>query len=124
MDFFTQLRLANIARQTNEWDSDGKIDLSYDALEFLTEAGELGEQVKKLIRQMEGLAGNRTDMVKIEEEVGDVMITLDKLLTSIERRTGVRIDPIECTAKKFDKTSVKYGFKTHWNPDTWVKNPE
>lgn len=122
--FFEQLALANAARQRNEWDSDGKIDLTYDALEFLTESGELGEQVKKLIRQTNGLAGNKTDLQKIKEEVGDVMITLDKLLASIERLTGERIDIEECTAMKFDKTSDKYGFKTHWNPDTWVKNPE
>lgn len=110
-DFLSRLMVSNIDRQ-KEWNTDHAVDLSYDALEFMTEAGELGEQVKKLIRENRGLKGNRTDLTKIKEEVGDVMITLDKLLTTVSLVTGQEIDIEDCTREKFNKTSTKYGFKT------------
>lgn len=43
--FLQQLTALNVLRQS-EWDSNGKIDLTYRALELCTECGELGEQVK------------------------------------------------------------------------------
>lgn len=92
-----------------EWDECGKLDLTYHALEFLTESGELGEQVKKHIRTSNGLKGNTTDITKIKEEVGDVVITLCILCDLLG------IDDIEqATIDKFNKTSAKYDFKTIW----------
>ena len=113
MAFFKQLEQLNVSRQA-EWDAQGKIDLSFKALEFLTEGGELGEQVKKLIRELNGLKGNRTDLTKIREEVGDVVITLQLLCTAISELTDDNIDIEQCVKDKFNKTSIKYDFETKW----------
>ena len=66
-NFLEELRSKNIKRQF-EWDTNQAFFLSYHALEFMTESGELGEQVKKLYREIVGAKGNRTDLKKIKEE--------------------------------------------------------
>ena len=111
---FEKLKELNILRQ-QEWDSEKQIDLSFRGLEFLTECGELGEQVKKLIRETKGLTGNKTDLTKIKEEVGDAIITLVLLCADIEETTGETIDIAQAVKDKFNKTSKKYDFKTIWN---------
>lgn len=113
-DFFGELKELNIKRQA-EWDSEDKLDLSFRALEFMTECGELGEKVKKLIREKRGLKGNKTDLNDIREEVGDAIITLVLLCKDIEDSTGQTIDIQQCTKDKFNKTSNKYNFVTKWN---------
>lgn len=105
-NFFKKL-ITKINERRIEWDEGGKLDLTYHALEFLTESGELGEQVKKHIRSSNGLKGNTTDITKIKEEVGDVVITLCILCDLLG------IDDIEqATIDKFNKTSAKYNFNT------------
>lgn len=113
-NIFKQLKILNKERQA-EWDADNKLDLSFRGLEFLTECGELGEQVKKLIRDKNGLTGNKTDLTKIKEEIGDAIITLVLLCDSIEETTGEEIDIVESVKNKFNKTSNKYNFKTKFN---------
>lgn len=108
-DFFTQLQTKCNDRQL-EWDSENKIDLTFRALEFITESGELAEQVKKLIRSNKGLTGNKTDLTKIKDEIGDVIITLTILANTIDPS----IDIIQSTIDKFNKTSDKYNFNTRF----------
>lgn len=112
-DFFSKLSELCDARQI-EWDENGDFDLCYNALEFVTESGELGEQCKKLVRQQKKLKGNVTDIDKIKEEIGDVIISLHRLCKSVEIVTQESIDIEKCTKHKFNKTSEKYGFKTKW----------
>ena len=69
-----RLQILNGFRQ-KEWDENGDCDLAFCALEFMTESGELCEQVKKLVREINGMKGNRTSLDKIKEEVGDVVIS-------------------------------------------------
>ena len=49
--------------------------LDFKALEFVCEAGELGNEIKKLIRVKNGNKGSLTSIQKIQDEVGDVLIT-------------------------------------------------
>lgn len=107
MNFLKQLAQLNTSRQL-EWDSCGQLDLTYRALELCTECGELGEQVKKLVRNRMGLVGNTTDITCIEDEVGDVMICLSLLCADL----GIDIEL--ATKRKFNKTSTKYNLKTMW----------
>lgn len=107
MDFLKQLAQLNIRRQL-EWDSCGQLDLTYRALELCTECGELGEQVKKLVRTQLGLVGNTTDITHIADEVGDVMICLSLLCADL----GIDIEL--ATKGKFNKTSTKYNLNTMW----------
>lgn len=109
--FLDRLKFGNASRQA-EWDSGSNFDLSYHALELMTESGELCEQVKKLYREMLGAKGNKTDLQSIKDEIGDVMICLDKLVSEIEKATNTTISITECTVDKFNKTSSKYGFDT------------
>lgn len=111
--FLETLRSKNAERQA-EWDSGSNFDLSYHALELMTEAGELCEQVKKLYREMLGAKGNKTDLQAIKDEIGDVMICLDKLVSEIEKSTNTTISIEDCTKDKFNKTSEKYNFKTEF----------
>lgn len=107
MDFLGQLMQLNTRRQL-EWDSCGQLDLTYRALELCTECGELGEQVKKLVRSQKGLVGNTTDITRIADEVGDVMICLSLLCKDL----GIDIEL--ATKQKFNKTSTKYSLQTMW----------
>lgn len=109
--FFKKLRQRNFSRQA-EWDSKSEFDLSYHALELMTETGELCEQVKKLYRSQLGAKGNTTDIQAIKDEIGDVMICLDKLILEVEKATGEEISIEKCTKDKFNKTSLKYNFNT------------
>lgn len=113
MDTFEKLKQLNKLRQA-EWDSENKIDLAFRGLEFMAECGELAEQVKKFIRQNNGLKGNTTDLSKIRDEVGDAVITLTLLCADIEELTGETIDISKAVQDKFNKTSNKYNFKTIW----------
>lgn len=105
--FNQQLQQLNTRRQA-EWDSDAQIDLTYRALELCTECGELGEQVKKLVRTKMGLVGNKTSREAIADEVGDVMICLSLLCAELN------IDLEQATKAKFNKTSIKYNLTTMW----------
>ena len=103
MEFLQQLRVNNAERQ-KLWDPDNVLDLSFKALEFSGEAGELASKVKKLVRQELGVVGSRIDMAEIEEEVADVLITLDLLCSKMD------IDIEKVTKEKFNEVSRKNNF--------------
>lgn len=111
MSFLSELRRLNIERQ-KEWDPENKATLSFKGLEFAGEAGELASKIKKLARKTEfDMAGSNYDMTDIEEEVGDVLITLDLVC----HKMGIDIE--EVTRKKFNATSDKVGMKTKFTND-------
>lgn len=103
MEFLQQLRVNNNERQ-KLWDPDNKLDLSFKALEFSGEAGELASKVKKLVRQELGVVGSRINIAEIEEEVADVLITLDLLCSKLN------IDIEKVTKDKFNIVSRKNNF--------------
>lgn len=110
--FLQKLRRLNIERQ-KEWDPNNKATLSFRGLEFAGEAGELASKIKKLARKTEfDLVGSDYDMADIEEEVGDVLITLDLVCQMM----GIDIEKV--TIDKFDKTSDKVGMSTKFNSNS------
>lgn len=108
MSFFSRLNKLNAKRQ-KEWDPNAKIDLLFRALEHVAEAGELGNKIKKYWRANNGLVGSKTDMTEIEDEVGDVIITLSLLCNDLG------IDIKQATINKFNKTSLKNNLNTMWD---------
>ena len=101
--FLARLRAANQSRQ-EDWMSDGKPDLLYDATELAGEAGELCNIAKKLEREARGMPGSRVSPEAFAEECADVLICLDKLAAHY----GVDLEA--ATTAKFDATSEKFGF--------------
>lgn len=102
-DPFSRLCDAAFERQ-GMWDPEGKFGPLFFAVEFGGEAGEILNEVKKLERQKIGAVGSRTDMSKLEEELGDGLITL------INLANVYRIDLVEAARKKFNAGSERHGF--------------
>lgn len=105
-DFLSQLRRVNAARWAAWAQGDGE-DPLYASNEFGGEAGEVQNEVKKLVREQRGWKGSRTTTEKLGEELGDCIICLD----TIARTYG--LDLAAVTAAKFNKTSEANGFP-HW----------
>ena len=105
MSFFKKLIELNTTRQ-KEWDPDSKFDLLFRALEHVSEAGELGNKVKKYWRAMQVNIGSKTTLKEIEDEVGDVVVTLSLLCSDL----GIDIE--QATINKFNATSEKYNLIT------------
>jgi NTP pyrophosphatase (non-canonical NTP hydrolase) len=101
--FLTELRKVNNARN-QVWANGTKSDPLFHAVELGGEVGELLNEVKKLHRETVGWRGSTTTMQKLSEEIGDVLICLDKLAAIYG------IDLAEATRQKFNATSDKYGF--------------
>lgn len=104
MDFLKLLRKKNIER-SEEWCDGHTPGVLFSVVEFAGEAGELADAVKKLYREIHGMSSNVTEedaMIAIEEEVGDVLITLDLVCREFD------IDLEEVTRRKFNKTSAKH----------------
>lgn len=101
-DFLTHLRHVNSARLT-AWENGNKADPLFHATELGGEVGELLNVAKKLHREAMGWRGSRATVDDLAEEIGDVMICLDKLAAQYG------IDIAAVTAAKFDKTSEKVG---------------
>ncbi len=102
---FDELRHANKTRQ-KEWDQDSKIDLAYRAMELGGECGEALNECKKLERERRGVAGSRTTIAKLAEELADVIICVD-LIAGAEN-----IDLWAAVREKFNSTSEKVRLKT------------
>ncbi|NIC05217.1 nucleotide pyrophosphohydrolase [Halomonas sp. DX6] len=102
---FHRMRLANVTRQ-QEWPGYDQTDTTFKALEVCGEAGELAEAVKKMVRAERGIAGSTAKLEAVADELGDVIISADLLAAHLG------IDLASAVAKKFDKTSVKYGLET------------
>jgi NTP pyrophosphatase (non-canonical NTP hydrolase) len=102
-DFLSQLRRVNGARWAAWAQGDGE-DPLYASNEFGGEAGEVQNEVKKLVREQRGWKGSRTTTEKLGEELGDCIVCLD----TIARTYG--LDLATVTAAKFNKTSEANGF--------------
>lgn len=102
-DFLAQLRRVNAARY-KEWAEGAPEEPLYLSNEFAGEAGEVANEVKKLVREARGWKGSRSSVEKLGDEMGDVLICLDNLAR------GYGIDLAEVTARKFNATSDKVGF--------------
>ncbi|PKR57482.1 MazG-like family protein [Thalassospira lohafexi] len=94
------LRSANLMRQA-EWDPESKLSLSYKGNEMAGEVGEACNLVKKLDRERMGLAGSRTTVERLAEELADVVICAD--LVAID----AGIDLADAVIRKFNATSEK-----------------
>lgn len=101
--FLAQLRRINSARLA-EWEGDEKASPLFHATELGGEVGEVLNVAKKLHREAMGWRGSRSSLDDLADELGDVMICLDKLA----HVHG--IDLAEATARKFNATSEKQGF--------------
>jgi NTP pyrophosphatase (non-canonical NTP hydrolase) len=101
-DFLDHLRIVNSAR-LKAWEGDNKADPLFHATELGGEVGELLNVAKKLHREAMGWRGSRATIQDLADEIGDVLICLDKLAAQYG------IDIAEATSAKFDKTSAKVG---------------
>jgi NTP pyrophosphatase (non-canonical NTP hydrolase) len=101
-DFLERLRLVNSERLV-EWENGNKADPLFHAAELGGEVGELLNVVKKLHREAMGWRGSRATLADLAEEIGDVLICLDKLAAQFG------IDLAAATTAKFNKTSLKVG---------------
>jgi NTP pyrophosphatase (non-canonical NTP hydrolase) len=102
MDFLTQLRHANIARDT-EWNPKKLLSLSFRGNELGGEIGEAQNVLKKLERERLGLVGSRATTEQLGEELADGFICLD--LIAMEFDLTIQ----HWVAKKFNKTSRERG---------------
>lgn len=102
------LRQANIHRQ-KEWDSDGKITLSYRGNELGGESGEAQNIIKKLERERLGIRGSRATKEELAEELADIIICCDLIAMDV----GIDLD--ESVENKFNKTSIKNNLTTRLN---------
>lgn len=113
MSFFKKLAELNATRQ-KEWDPDSKFDILFRALEHVSEAGELGNKIKKYWRATQVDVGSKTNLKEIEDEVGDVIVTLSLLCSDL----GIDIE--QSTINKFNATSEKYNLVTKWEAEDFL----
>lgn len=102
---FNILQRVNAVRQS-EWDRDGKIDLSFRAMELGGEAGELLNVCKKIVRERMGLRGSRAMKEQLAEELADVVLCASLIAI------GEGIDLGSAIVRKFNKTSEERGLAT------------
>jgi NTP pyrophosphatase (non-canonical NTP hydrolase) len=102
-DFLTQLRRVAADRMTT-WCSETELPCAlFHATELGGEVGEVLNVVKKLHREASGWRGSRATVADLAEEIGDVVVCLDKLAAYYG------IDLAQATAAKFNATSEKVG---------------
>lgn len=102
---FGALRQANNTRQM-EWPGNDKADVAFRAIEVAGEFGEVAEAVKKYLRHERGIKGSICAPEDVADEMADAVIALDLLAAEMG------IDLSEAVARKFNRTSVKYGMQT------------
>lgn len=102
---FGELRQANNTRQM-EWPGNEKADVAFRAIEVAGEFGEVSEAVKKHLRAERGIKGSTATPMDVADEMADAIIALDLLAAELG------IDLSEAVARKFNRTSVKYGMQT------------
>ena len=103
LDFDTLME--NCWKREDQWPLNGMNHLArilFRSNELGGEAGELQNQVKKYVRHLANMRGPDNDMVKIQEEIGDVIISAVLLAKELG------LNPAECVIDKFNKTSEKY----------------
>lgn len=104
---FEQLRDANRRRHI-EWTNDGEVSLSFRGLELGGEAGEVLNEIKKIERGRMGIAGGKSDLAGLTEELADVLICVDLVAMDLG------IDLSQAVEAKFNRTSEKYGLQTRF----------
>ena len=104
---FAKLRDANQRRHI-EWAKGGEVSLSFRGLELGGEAGEVLNEVKKIERGRMGMAGGKSDLTGVAEELADVLICVDLIAMDLD------IDLSEAVKAKFNRTSEKYGLNTRF----------
>jgi len=110
-DFLTQLRRVAADRMAT-WCSETELPCGlFHATELGGEVGEVLNVVKKLHREAQGWRGSRATVADLAEEIGDVVVCLDKLAAYYG------IDLAQATAAKFNATSEKVGLP-HRLPDS------
>lgn len=110
-DFLTQLRRVAADRMAT-WCSETELPCGlFHATELGGEVGEVLNVVKKLHREAQGWRGSRATVADLAEEIGDVVVCLDKLAAYYG------IDLAQVTAAKFNATSEKVGLP-HRLPDS------
>lgn len=101
---YTTLRAANRARQ-REWDPGASITLAYRGNELAGETGEACNILKKLERERLGIAGSRSTLAELADELADVIICVDLIAMDV----GLDLDA--AVRRKFNATSAKVGLK-------------
>ncbi|MEO1108244.1 MAG: nucleotide pyrophosphohydrolase [Pseudomonadota bacterium] len=122
----TDLRIANRMRQ-EEWPGNDQADTAFRTIEVAGESGEAVEEVlltalaglqmskhtgrvaekaKKLLRAERGIKGSTANPDDLADEMADCIIAIDLLAN----QTG--IDLSAAVARKFNRTSEKYGLNT------------
>ena len=104
---FDELRDAN-QRRHKEWATQGEVSLSFRGVELGGEAGEVLNEIKKLERVRFGLAGGKSDLNGLKDELADVLICVDLIAMDLD------IDLGDAIRSKFNRTSVKYGLATQF----------
>lgn len=97
---FEELQRAT-AERGELWGSPG---LQFRFIELAGESGECCEAGKKYLRYKLGMKGGNADIGDIADEIADVVIAASALASELDLDLG------EIVARKFNKTSKKYGF--------------
>lgn len=100
-----EIRAANQRRHI-EWAQGHEIPLLFRGVELAGEVGEACNEIKKLERTRIGIAGGKSGLDDLTEELADVLICVDLIAMDLE------IDLGEAVRQKFNKTSAKLGLKT------------
>jgi len=86
-------------------------DALFNSVQLAGEVGELCNVMKKMIREYNNFKGGvpaPAALQMIREEMGDIVISLDLLASSLD------IDLEQCITEKFNATSDKYNFETRF----------
>lgn len=113
--YLERLRAAN-QRRHKEWAHGESVELSFRGVELAGEVGEVCNEIKKLERVRLNLAGAKTDLNGIREELADVLICADLIAMDLGIDLGPEIQ------KKFDKTSKKYDLKSMFDGEEEVQS--
>lgn len=100
------LTTANTARQKEWLAGRAPLSLEFSAVELAGETGEACNEVKKIIRHRNGLAGGKDHTDDLARELADVVICAN--LVAI----AANINLAHWVPKKFNETSDKHGFTT------------
>lgn len=91
------------ALRNDEWDPEGKLDLSFFGNELAGEVGEACNKIKKLERERLGLRGSRTTHEELMDELADVVIVASIIAGKIGGDLETAI------VQKFNETSKENG---------------
>jgi NTP pyrophosphatase (non-canonical NTP hydrolase) len=99
------LRIANVKRH-DEWVGGNDITPAFRGNELAGETGEACNIIKKLERERLGIAGSRSTIPHLAEELADVVICVDLIAMEYGIDLGAAV------RDKFNATSSKVGLST------------